>query len=191
MKSHLALTWKIDYHLSWKLACVMTINLWWLIKKIVVQIVIFVVLRGRKAIEWYLDMSSWIFSTKGPRDSDFKIESKVFNQIWYYIKAKANGCHFRDDIFKFIFLEWWVLYFDSNWSGICSQESKRQPARIRSDDSLALNQQQAIILTNDGPVYLCIHVSTSINGVICTVKNYADFLLWKHHWNRTDFMPTS
>ena len=46
-----------------------------------------------------------------------------------------------------------VIFFNSNFAEIYSQGSNQQCAYIGSDNGKALNQRQAIFLTDDGPVY--------------------------------------
>ena len=39
------------------------------------------------------------------------------------IGDEQNGCHFADDIFKYFFLEWQLLYLASYFTEICSKGS--------------------------------------------------------------------
>ena len=51
------------------------------------------------------------------------------------------------------FHEWKLLYFDSNFTEICSQVSNWQYVCVGSGNGLAPNRRQANIWTNAGPVY--------------------------------------
>ena len=48
--------------------------------------------------------------------------------------------------------EWKVLYFDLNFTGVCSQVSNWQYLSIGLDKGLAPNKRQAIIWTNADPI---------------------------------------
>ena len=61
---------------------------------------------------------------------------------------------------------WELRYFDLNFTEICSQGSNKQYGSIGSDNGLVLNWRQAIIWTNDGLVYWCIHASLSLNELM-------------------------
>ena len=60
------------------------------------------------------------------------------------------------------FFQWKLLYFDSNFSKICSHWLNYQNSSIALDDSLAIQWQQAIMWTNDGLVYWCTYASLSL-----------------------------
>ena len=61
------------------------------------------------------------------------------------------------------FREWKLLYFDCNLTEVNSLGSNKQQASISSDNGLALNRQQAIILTHDDIVYWRIYASLSLD----------------------------
>ena len=65
--------------------------------------------------------------------------------------------------FSNAFLEWKLLYSYSNFTAICSKGPKYQYAGIGSDDGLAPNRRQAIILTNTGLVYWRIQAALSLS----------------------------
>ena len=50
------------------------------------------------------------------------------------------------------FREWKNLYFDYNFTDVCSQGSNWQSSSIDLDNGLAPNRWQAIIWTNDDPI---------------------------------------
>ena len=60
----------------------------------------------------------------------------------------------EDDIFPIHFIEWILLYFNSNFTEICSQGSNYQYASTGSDYGLAPVRHQAFIWTKGGLVYL-------------------------------------
>ena len=53
------------------------------------------------------------------------------------LRPRQDGRRFVDDIFKFIFREWNIFYFDLNCTEVCSQVSNWQQASIGSDSGLA------------------------------------------------------
>ena len=55
--------------------------------------------------------------------------------------------------------EWKHLYFDSNFTEVCSQGSNWQYVRIGSVNGLAPNRRQAITWTNDDPVHWRIYAA--------------------------------
>ena len=55
---------------------------------------------------------------------------------------------FRRQYFQMHFHEWGVLYFDQNFTKVCSQWSNWQYPSIGLDNGLAPNRRQAIIWTN-------------------------------------------
>ena len=77
--------------------------------------------------------------------------------------AETKCRHFRDDIFKYIFFEWKLSYFDSDFTEICSQWSNWQYSTIGSDNSLAPNRRPPIIWTNDVLVYWRTYASFGLN----------------------------
>ena len=50
------------------------------------------------------------------------------------------------------FREWKILYFDYNFTDVCSQGSNWQSSSISLDNGLAPNTWQAIIWTNADPI---------------------------------------
>ena len=50
------------------------------------------------------------------------------------------------------FREWKILYFDCNFTDVCSQGSNWQSSSIGLDNGLAPNRWQAIIWTNADPI---------------------------------------
>ena len=74
--------------------------------------------------------------------------SVLFHQ---HIKTEIKrGCHFADDIFKFIkFLVCKLLHFDWKFSQICFQMSNWHEANIYSDNGSALDRWFTIIWIND------------------------------------------
>ena len=65
-------------------------------------------------------------------------------------------------IFHMLFLDWKVLYFDSNFTEVCSQGSNWQQPSIGSDNGLAPNRRQAIIWTNVDPIHW--HIYAALGG---------------------------
>ena len=70
------------------------------------------------------------------------------------LRLRQNGWHFADDILN-TFLDWNSLKF-----------VPKSPVCNKPDKGLALNRQQAIIWTNDGPVHWHIYVSLGLNEFI-------------------------
>ena len=68
------------------------------------------------------------------------------------------GRHFTDNIFRCIFVNE-VLYFDSNFTEICSQGSNWQLPSTGSDNGLASNRRQAIIWTSADPIDWLVYVA--------------------------------
>ena len=59
---------------------------------------------------------------------------------------------------------WMKMYeFGINFTEVCSQKSNWQYSSIGSDNDLAPTRWHAIMLTNDGLVYLLIYVSVILN----------------------------
>ena len=85
--------------------------------------------------------------------------------IWlvYTLRARWNGCHFADNIFKCIFLMKTLILTTILPKRIYSPGSNWQYGSISSDNGLAPNRRQAIIWTNDGIGYWCIYASLSLN----------------------------
>ena len=74
--------------------------------------------------------------------------------------SRQNGRHFADNIyFQVHFHEWKVLYFDSNFTDICSKGSNWQSPSIGLDNGLAPNRRQAIIWTNANPIHWRIYAA--------------------------------
>ena len=73
------------------------------------------------------------------------------------------------------FHEWKVLYFDSNFTEVCSQESNEQYSSIGLDNGLAPIRLQAIIWTNEDPVHWRLYAALGgdelidyyINALLC------------------------
>ena len=57
------------------------------------------------------------------------------------------------------FHEWKLLYFDSNFTAVCSQGSTQQLVSIGSGNGLAPNRRQAITWTNAYPVHWRIYAA--------------------------------
>ena len=79
---------------------------------------------------------------------------------------RQNGHHFANNIFIFQ-IHFRILYFNSNCIEICPPGSHWQKASIGWDYGLVPNRWQAIISTNDCPVYRHIYVSFSLNEISC------------------------
>ena len=60
------------------------------------------------------------------------------------------------------FCEWKVLYFDRNFTEVCSYESNWQYPSIGLDNGLVPNRQQAIIWTNAELIYW--HKKVALGG---------------------------
>ena len=58
---------------------------------------------------------------------------------------------FHRQHFQMHFHEWKFLYFDSNFTEVCSQGVNRQKVSVGSGNGLAPNRRQAIIWTNADP----------------------------------------
>ena len=73
-----------------------------------------------------------------------------------------------------------MMYFDSNLNGICSNGFTLQHASNGSDNGLAPNRRQAIIWTNDLPVYWRIYALSGFSEMISVSPNqYGEgWLLW-------------
>ena len=87
-----------------------------------------------------------------------------FNRWYFYI-------HFH---------EWNVLYFDSNFTEVCSLGSNWQQPSIGLDHGLALNRRQAIIWTNADPIHWSIYAS--IGGDEYMVPQRTTDQLWATQW---------
>ena len=74
------------------------------------------------------------------------------------LRPGQNGCHFADDMFKFIFVYENCCIFIQ----ICIKVVPKVPINI-SDDELVLDRRQAIIWTNDGLFYWKIFASLSLD----------------------------
>ena len=61
--------------------------------------------------------------------------------------------------FQIHFLEWKLLYFNSNFTEVCSQKSNWQYASIGSDNGMAPNRRQAIIWDNAVPIHWRIYAA--------------------------------
>ena len=69
---------------------------------------------------------------------------------------KQNGSHFADDIFKYIFHEWKVLYLiNILLKFVPVGQTNTIPALVQN--RLAPNRRQAIIWTNAVPVHWCVY----------------------------------
>ena len=82
----------------------------------------------------------------------------------YHIGAETKWPPFCKQHFQVNFRN---LYFNSNFIEICPPGSHWQKASIGWDNGLVPNRWQAIISTNDCPVYRHIYVSFSLNEISC------------------------
>ena len=62
-----------------------------------------------------------------------------------------------------------IVFFNSNFTEICSQRSNYQYASIGSDNDLVPNRWKAIIWTKVGLVYWCIYASLGLNELTGTL----------------------
>ena len=65
------------------------------------------------------------------------------------------------------FLEWKSLYFNSNFTEMCSQQPKCQYAGIGSENGVVPNRQQAIIWTKGALVYMRHLALMSLESELC------------------------
>ena len=70
------------------------------------------------------------------------------------------------------FLEWKLLYFESDFTEVCSLRSNWQLISIGTGNGLASNRWQAIIWTNDGLVYWRISASVLLDDLRSETANY-------------------
>ena len=94
------------------------------------------------------------------------------------LRPRPNGCYFADDIFKCFSLIENLWFFYYNFTEICFLGSDWQYGSIGSDNGLASNTHQAIILTNDGLGYWHIYASLGLNELILTRKYYFIAFTW-------------
>ena len=73
--------------------------------------------------------------------------------IYWYIETHTKWQPFCKRHFHINFLMSKLLYFDSNFTEMCSQWSNWQQTSIGSDNDLAPNGRQAIIWTNDALIH--------------------------------------
>ena len=66
---------------------------------------------------------------------------------------------FRRRYFHLHFCQWKVLYFDYNFTAVCSSGSKWQWPSTGLDNGLASNRRQAIIWTNADAIHWHIHAA--------------------------------
>ena len=87
---------------------------------------------------------------------------KIQWKMWYiysfswYIEVRKNSRHFADNIFKMHFLEWKLIYFDSNFIEVYFMASNWKWVSTGSDNGLTLNRWQTIMWSNDDPFQWCI-----------------------------------
>ena len=91
----------------------------------------------------------------------------------YWIRAQASNSYlispstkwppFPWRHFEMHFHEWKFLYFELNFTQVCSQGSNSQYPSIGSDNGLAPIRRRAIIWTNVDPVHSRIHASLGLN----------------------------
>ena len=67
--------------------------------------------------------------------------------------------------FQTYFREWTVLYFDLNFTEVCSQESNWQYPSISLDNGLVLNRRQTIIWNNADPIHWRIYAALGGDGL--------------------------
>ena len=72
---------------------------------------------------------------------------------------KWNMMPFHRQYFHMHFREWKVLYFDKNFTEICSKGFNWQQTSTGLDNGLAPNRRQAIIWTNADPINWCIYAA--------------------------------
>ena len=80
----------------------------------------------------------------------------------FKLRLRQDASHFCRRHFQIHFLEWKLLYLDSNFTEVCSQGSIWQYASVGSDNGFAPIWRQAIIWTNDGQVYWRIYASLGL-----------------------------
>ena len=68
--------------------------------------------------------------------------------------------------FQMHFIGRHFVYFESNFTELCSEESCWQKVSIGSGDGLVPNRHQAITWTNDDPVHGCKYVPPGLNVLI-------------------------
>ena len=85
-------------------------------------------------------------------------------------KRPATRPFFRRH-FQMHFLEWKLLYFDSNFTEVCSLGFKSQWAIIGSDNGLVPTRRQAFIWANGGLVHWRIYASFGLNELTISVNS--------------------
>ena len=68
---------------------------------------------------------------------------------FYHIEAETKWPPISRQQFQGHSLEWKYIYFDWNFTEVCSQGSNQQYSSIDHDNGLALSRRQAIIWTDD------------------------------------------
>ena len=108
--------------------------------------------------------SGWVISTLINQSIDRSITCMGEWHAWVNVACKisASICKLispwtkwpklRRRHFQMHFHEWKVLYFDSNFTEVCSWKSNWQNVGIGSGSCMAPNRRQAITLTNADPV---------------------------------------
>ena len=110
---------------------------------------------------------------------------KIQWKMWYiysfswYIEVRKNSRHFADNIFKMHFLEWKLIYFDSNFIEVYFMASNWKWVSTGSDNGLTLNRWQTIMWSNDDPFQWCIMHS------LCITRP------WSIKWNDLGEQKTS
>ena len=108
----------------------------------------------------------WLDGTKPlpqPMLIKFPITSGFFEpwSISWHMEAETKWSPFCRQHFQSHFLEWKLLCFDSNFTGICYQGSNRRLASICLVNGLAPYRRQAINWTNAGLVHWSIYFTWS------------------------------
>ena len=83
------------------------------------------------------------------------------NTLFSTLRWRQNGHPFADNIFKCIFL-------NESLHRLILQSSSEHLTSIGSDNGLAPNRRQAIIWTNDNPVYWCIYAASHCLNELCS-----------------------
>ena len=145
---------------------------------------------------WYHQQTSITWWNQDPRCHIVLLGAKELTH-WGWDIIAAIWLHFQ---MQFFHRRW--LYFDQNFTKVCSQGSNQQQSSIGSDNGLARNRRQAIIWASDGLDYLCIYVSLSLNELIksihfttlkihtsnCRVYIY-EHTVWFMFWNFNMQLP--
>ena len=85
--------------------------------------------------------------------------------------------------FQMHFHEWKILYFDKNFTEVCSSGSNWQYCSIGLHNGLAPNRRQAIIWTNADPIHWCIYTALWEDELThCGLMMYGIVKKYGQHW---------